>query len=331
MVLDGYHFKIQENGPSLINISVPAKFSFLIPAYKDRYLEETLRSILCQTYRNFNIIVSDDCSPFDIKKIVERFHDERLKYRRNEVNIGAEHLACHWNMLLDITDAEYVILSSDDDMYEPEFLEEINKLIVANPSVNLFRPKIDFIDDSWNTIAEEHINLNCVMTQEEFVYNIVFWRLRSGLQQHVFNRAALKTDGGMADYPYAWFSDDELIMRMSNNGIAITSKVLFHFRCSDISISSGKQTFSMMKGKIKAASEYYRDFMEYRFTDEMISANLERVRNITMSGLMRLGKIDFLRGLRFCHYTDKALFPTSWCYIKFKIRFYSFLDRIFGN
>ena len=97
------------------------KYTFLLPAYKVKFLEKALNSIINQTYSDFKVIVSDDCSPENIKAIVDKFSDERISYRRNSCNIGSKSLVSHWNLLLDLCDTEYFILASDDDVYEKEF------------------------------------------------------------------------------------------------------------------------------------------------------------------------------------------------------------------
>ena len=64
------------------------KYTFLLPAYKAKYLKEALDSLLDQTYKDFKIIVSDDNSPEDIRGIVDSFDDVRIEYRKNKNNIG---------------------------------------------------------------------------------------------------------------------------------------------------------------------------------------------------------------------------------------------------
>jgi len=108
----------------------PIKYTFLLPAYKASFLEETLYSIQNQTFCNFQVIVSDDCSLENIFQVYENFiDDERFVYRRNEVNLGKKDLISHWNLLVDMCDTEYFIMASDDDVYHPHFLEEIDKLV----------------------------------------------------------------------------------------------------------------------------------------------------------------------------------------------------------
>ena len=97
------------------------KYTFLLPAYKPDFFEEALRSIKSQTYSDFKVLVSDDCSPHDLKYIYNKVcgDDARFSFRRNEVNMGRKSLVSHWNLLVDMCDTEYLILASDDDVYEP--------------------------------------------------------------------------------------------------------------------------------------------------------------------------------------------------------------------
>ena len=48
------------------------KYTFLLPAYKPDFFEEALRRIKDQTYSDFTVLVSDDCSPHDLKSIYNK-------------------------------------------------------------------------------------------------------------------------------------------------------------------------------------------------------------------------------------------------------------------
>ena len=119
------------------------KYTFLVPSYKASFLEEALVSIKNQTYKDFKVLVSDDCSPENLKPIYDKVcgGDPRFSYRRNKENMGGKSLVSHWNLLVDMCDTEYLIMASDDDVYEPKFLEEINDLAIKYPQVDLFRAK----------------------------------------------------------------------------------------------------------------------------------------------------------------------------------------------
>ena len=54
------------------------KVSILLPAFKDSYLNQSINSLLSQTYDNFNITVVDDASPYNIEGIVKSFSSDKL-------------------------------------------------------------------------------------------------------------------------------------------------------------------------------------------------------------------------------------------------------------
>ena len=85
-------------------------YTFLLPAFKITFFADALRSIKNQTYKDFKCLVSDDCSPDDIKSIFDRTvgNDPRFVYRRNEENIGSKSLVAHWNLLVDLCDTDYL-------------------------------------------------------------------------------------------------------------------------------------------------------------------------------------------------------------------------------
>lgn len=65
------------------------KFSILIPTYKGAGLiQETLASILPQDFSNYEIIIQEDASGDDIESVLKSYNDERIKFFRNEKNLG---------------------------------------------------------------------------------------------------------------------------------------------------------------------------------------------------------------------------------------------------
>lgn len=64
-------------------------FSITVPAFKAQYLAECIDSILTQTYSCFELIIVNDASPQNLDKIISQYHDERIRYFKNEKNCGA--------------------------------------------------------------------------------------------------------------------------------------------------------------------------------------------------------------------------------------------------
>lgn len=237
------------------------KYTFLLPAFKPDFLEVALRSIKDQTYSDFKVLVSDDCSPHDLKSIYNKVcgDDERFCYRRNEVNMGSKSLVSHWNLLVDMCDTEYFILASDDDVYEPTFLEEVDKLAVKYPEVDLIRARVRLINEKGETLAKDAM-------YEEKVDELGFWCQKHFnnaircIANYIFRTNVLRGKGGFVEFPLAWHSDDATVLMMSGNGVANTQKMLFYFRNSTVNISCRKNKSKDFYLKAKASMLYEKWF-----------------------------------------------------------------------
>ena len=237
------------------------KYTFLLPAYKACFFEEALLSIKNQTYTNFVCIVSDDCSPEDLKSVFDKVcaDDPRFSYRRNEQNIGGKNLVKHWNMLVNMCETEYLIMASDDDLYYKNYVEEIDRLTTKYPKVNILNGRVQRIDSKGDvlikgSLAEEYLD------SIHFVY--YYFRDIHCLQNHCYKTSALKHFGGFVNFPQAWYSDDATNIIMSDAGCANTSSVVFGFRCSNINISSITKEAIIIQ-KIQATIAYNKWFLEF--------------------------------------------------------------------
>jgi glycosyltransferase involved in cell wall biosynthesis len=219
-------------------------FSFVLPAYKGRYLRESIGSILAQDYTDLELIVVDDCSPDSIREIVESYDDKRVSYYRNEQNIGGKDLVAQWNHCLEYAKGDYVILATDDDLYAPNFLSSFVPLIEKYPDVNLFRARILQVD-SRNEIKYIDSCYKEYLSPVEFRYHLMHG-MKGGIPQYIFKRKALVDKGGFVYFPKAWASDDATALMMSDRGVVNSQEHLVRFRWSDINIS-GDRKYGMEK------------------------------------------------------------------------------------
>ncbi len=90
--------------------------SICIPSYKATHFKECLTSAIAQTYKNIEIIVSDDCPNDDIKCICEQFNGQ-VKYIRNPNPGGSGRN--NINHLCEISRGEYLKFLFDDDILNP--------------------------------------------------------------------------------------------------------------------------------------------------------------------------------------------------------------------
>ena len=217
------------------------KFSVLIPAYKSRFLHDAIVSVLSQTYHNFEIVIVDDCSPEDIKSIVDQFTDDRIRYYRNEINCGAENVVDNWNICLNYCTGDWVICMGDDDVLMPECLMVYSQLSASYPKVDLLHGRVRLIDENGQLIRilEERPQL-------ESAYSHIIGRL-SMRNQYIgdfcFRRTRLVQEGGFYKLPFAWGSDDiSAFMCCSPYGVANTNIPVFCYRMNSFTISSSKNT-----------------------------------------------------------------------------------------
>ena len=241
-----------------------AKYTFLLPAYKAQYLEKTLLSIKKQSFKDFNVIVSDDCSPEDIEGIYVRIvgDDSRFVFRRNKENIGGKSLVAHWNLLVDSCNTEFCVMASDDDMYDSTFLEEIDKLTTLYPNVDLFRGRTKIIGENDELQLNDQIYPE-VMDQAHFFYVCFSNSFISCEPNYCYRTKVLKANGGYIDFPSAWFSDDATHLLMAKNGCATTRDVVFGFRNSGISISNTWMKPDDARKKVEASLAFNKWIDEY--------------------------------------------------------------------
>lgn len=280
------------------------KYTFLLPAFKGKYLDEMLRSIKAQTYTDFKVLISDDCSPEDLRSICEPYlRDPRFSYRRNEENMGSKSLVSHWNLLVDMCDTEYLIMASDDDVYEPQFLAEIDVLTQKYPNVDLYRGRVRGIDDMGNQKrVEEQSNefYECM----SFIHRMHTKDFVDCVANYCYRTKMLQSKNGFVDFPLAWFSDEATNFFMSQKGCVTTPSIVFSFRSSDISITGKWGDVDDSTKKMKAVVMYSRWMREWigKFPQTKEKSLVERdwrgkVRTLTDYYIYNVRWKDFIKFL----------------------------------
>ena len=132
------------------------KVSVLMPVYKtsEKYLREAIESILNQTFEDFEFLILDDCPEDDREEIVRSYKDKRIKYYKNEKNLG---ITPSRNKLIDMAKGEYLAVFDHDDVSLPErfqkqvqYLDEHQDVGVVSSNVKSLvkgRISVNPIDD----------------------------------------------------------------------------------------------------------------------------------------------------------------------------------------
>ena len=127
------------------------KIDILLATYNgEKYVGEQIESILSQTYKNINLIISDDKSQDNTRKILEEYakKDERITVYFQEKNLG---YIKNFEFLINQVKSEYFMLSDQDDVWLPEKVEKsIKKLKEEN--ADLVFADLEVVDKDLNTM-----------------------------------------------------------------------------------------------------------------------------------------------------------------------------------
>ncbi len=95
--------------------------SIVMPSYNTgKYIAESIKSVLAQTYKDWELLIVDDCSVDNTDAIVAEFHDTRIRYFKNEKNSGA---AVSRNRALREAKGKWIAFLDSDDLWHPNKLE----------------------------------------------------------------------------------------------------------------------------------------------------------------------------------------------------------------
>ena len=117
----------------------------------EQYLEQTIDSTLAQTFKDFELIISDNASTDRTEEICKTYmaKDNRIRYYRNEKNIGG---ANNENRTFSLSSGEYFRWAADDDVCAPELIAKCVEILNQNPSVVLCYSMITEINDTGDFI-----------------------------------------------------------------------------------------------------------------------------------------------------------------------------------
>ena len=118
--------------------------SIIMPSWNTgNFIAESIQSVINQTYKNWELIIVDDCSTDNTDEVVSFYKDQRIKYLKNEKNSGA---AITRNKALREAQGEWIAFLDSDDLWAPEKLEhQIN--FMKNNGYNLSFTEYEKIDE----------------------------------------------------------------------------------------------------------------------------------------------------------------------------------------
>lgn len=194
------------------------KVSIIMPVYnQEKYIDKTIKSLLNQSFRDFELIIINDGSKDKTEQIIKQFQDKRIKLFNNPKNLG---LVRSLNRAIKESKGEYLARADGDDLYLPMRLEKQLEFIDAHPDYVVVGANAILIDQNNKEIG--------VITHPEIDKEIRIGLLRrSNVLLHpvsMIRASVLKDIGGYRNIFRFGAEDYDLWFRLLAKGKAYNIK-----------------------------------------------------------------------------------------------------------
>lgn len=288
------------------------KVSVIIPTYnREKFLKRAIESVLDQTFQDFELIVIDDGSNDNTKKIVQKFQnqDNRIKYLWQENSEGA---ARPKNTGIKMAQGKYIAILDDDDEWFPTKLEKQVQFLEKHPEINIVgcnylingkkEYKIPKQKDVFKEILiADNIGPGSIMVYNKEVFNKVGLfdeNLKSGQDKEMRIRLAQEYKFGFIQEPLVnyWVGHDNI----SSAGLDISERE-----------KDWQYIFNKYRQYYEKDNKLYSEKLRYDGTRYMLLGSLAKARKSFIFSIKKnpLNIKSFL-------YLFLSLFGTS-CYNKF--------------
>jgi teichuronic acid biosynthesis glycosyltransferase TuaG len=219
--------------------------SIVVAVYNaEKYIENTIESIISQTFQDFEIILVDDCSTDSSYNILREYSNknEKIKVYKLEQNSGGP--AKPRNIGIDKSLGKYIaFLDADDLWYETKLEEQFN--FMKKNKINFSSTKMYFIDEKDNLLNIKNLKLNIkdFFTIKNNIANLISSRFIV-LSSVIIDKNILEVFD--EDLSYSSVEDYELWLRILSKNTTkykYFNKVMLKYRILNTSISDRTQPF----------------------------------------------------------------------------------------
>ena len=234
--------------------------SVCIPVFNgENYLSNCINSIIDQEYENFEILIVDNCSTDSTADIVSSFKDSRIRFIKNDFNIGSLK---NFSKCVENARGEYFVLLPHDDMLLPGCLKEFTSKM-SNQAIGIVFGAVMNIDKNGSVIrTRTDFQSNKTLSKEESLVNLVdnFMPIQLAM---VRTKVLRKLDGFKTEF--SLFSDCHLWFRVALDGWEsfYCSKAFSSHRIHD---NQGQKAF--LTQDLKVASEHMGKKLDEEFWKE---------------------------------------------------------------
>ncbi|WP_426275571.1 glycosyltransferase family 2 protein [Chryseobacterium sp. S-02] len=295
------------------------KLAIVIPYYKIDFFEDTLKSVVAQSNKNFTLYIGNDASPDNPLPIIEKYaSDLSYFYFDYTENLGGKNLALQWERILDNIQEEWFQILGDDDIIAENFVEEFynNLSQIEGKKASVVKFSHQWIDEDDQLIKDFEYPFTEIAPQDFFLKKY-HDEIKSSLSENIF-KTAIYRKYKFEKIPLAWGSDDFAILAFANNrNIIYLKNAKVQVRISTKSISGSneynrlkEQALHQMKAIIITK---YSNFFSFDFINKIIQQYISQSYQkgdcfyypVIFYYLKHFKIINFLKALKKAYYIYK--------------------------
>jgi glycosyltransferase involved in cell wall biosynthesis len=176
-------------------------------------LKLSIQDILNQTFRNFELIICDDCSTDETEEVCKNFvtKDSRVKYFRHKSNM---QMPANLNFGVKQAQYEYIAILHDGDRFMPDLLDQWYNAISTNESVGFVFNSIGLTDKDDNLVHRYRGFKEGIVPKDYLLKNVYFrrWQFDSPVYGEAMVRKSLLVNHGYLNKDYGFYADVNLWM-----------------------------------------------------------------------------------------------------------------------
>lgn len=178
----------------------------------EKYLAQSISSILNQTYKDFEFLIINDCSTDKSVKIIKEFlqDDNRIDLIDNRIRLG---LTKNLNRAIDQSKGELIARMDADDISEPDRFEKQASFLAENPKIGVLGSCAIDIDEEGNQIGERNVPI----TNEGIISTL--YKVNPMCHPSIMYRKKIIERIGLYDERYRVVQDYDLWFRCAAAGI----------------------------------------------------------------------------------------------------------------
>lgn len=187
-----------------------------IPVYNgQRFIAQAIESVLKQTRSDLVLNIFDNCSTDKTAEIVSSFRDSRLRYFRNETNIG---MLPNWKRALDSAKTPYCGVLFADDFYKENFLEKTITVMDSNAQVGLVSGGFEHYSENNQMVFRGQRGHHGLILAGKYYQLLYEGRFIPPPSETLLRTQIVKQVGGYDVQGLNWIVDTDLYLRIAAAG-----------------------------------------------------------------------------------------------------------------